>query len=135
MGVGRVKEGMMRLLSPRSNSGSCSGGCPRCGGLPGPEEKRNDDETEGNDDTDSPEGLEGDASSLRGEDGCDEVPGRLACVWSGVSDMCRGGSWRIVSALVLGCSSSSSVERSISWWLPGKGSRMRMVAVLCACMG
>ena len=103
-----MSDGIIKLLSPLSCSDPRSVCCPACGGLPGPEEKRNDDETEGRDDTESPEGLEGDGRELRGEEGCDEVFGLLlVCTTSVERDMRRGGRWRIVSALVLGCGSSS----------------------------
>lgn len=52
----------MRELSPASGSWGC------WGGLPGPDENRNDEDTDGSDDTD-PDGLDGDGSELCGEAG------------------------------------------------------------------
>ena len=45
--------------------------------MAGCEENRNEEETEGSEETDSPEGLEGDGSELRGDPGCESERGAV----------------------------------------------------------
>lgn len=88
----------MRELSPASGSWGC------WGGLPGPDENRNDEDTDGSDDTD-PDGLDGDGSELCGEAGC-EYRGESSIPASVNGTDKRRGRCRMVSALRLGCGSS-----------------------------
>lgn len=80
--AGSVNEG---ITSPWVESLACGcsdGGC-ECGGLAAAELKKNDEETEGNDETESEEGLSGGEGKApeRGEDGAETLV--IGMIWSG----------------------------------------------------
>lgn len=105
----------MRLLSPRSCP--CGPWCsPRCGGLAGTDENRNDEDTDGSDDMDSPDGLEGDGTELTGDPGSERRGEDGVLLFT--SAVCRRaatcrGSCRIVSALPLVCGSSEGMPGTL----------------------
>lgn len=56
-------------------------GCSRWwGGLAGTEEKRKEEPTEGREETDSPDGLDGDGHELCGDDGCEKNENGEPCL-------------------------------------------------------
>lgn len=81
-----------------------------CGGVAGPDENKNEEDTEGNDETESPEGLDGDGSELWGEAGRELV----RSVMSGGVIVKLKGTPRSVPTLEL-VSGSSSMAKAQVW--------------------
>lgn len=83
------------------------------GGVAGCEEKRKEEDTEGNEETDSPDGLEGDGSELRGDPGCESERGAvlLKSDKPPIGTVRCSGTARTVSKLVPGIGISILVKK------------------------